>query len=112
MDDLAPHAVGCIMIVPLLTGSGMRMKILDAAALSLPLVSTSVGAEGLDFQNGESCLIGDSPEEFASQLQRMLTDEELRESMARKAHDVYLKQYTSSALVEKRRLIYSELLKE
>lgn len=112
VDDLAPHAVGCIMIVPLLTGSGMRMKILDAAALSLPLVSTSVGAEGLDFQNGESCLIGDSPEEFAAQLQRMLTDEELRESMARRAHDVYLKQYTSSALVEKRRLIYSELLKE
>lgn len=109
VDDLLPHATHSIMIVPLLTGSGMRMKILDAAAMSLPLVSTSVGAEGLDFEDSESCMIGDSPEEFASKLLEILTDKDLCESIAKNAHHIYLERYTSSALVDKRRTIYSEL---
>lgn len=110
VDDLAPHAAQCIMIVPLQTGSGMRMKILDAAALSLPLVSTSVGAEGLLFKDGKSCMIGDTPKEFASKLMEILTNNELCKSIAQNAHDVYLEHYTSSALVERRKNIYRELL--
>lgn len=112
VDDLASAASRCIMIVPLLAGSGMRMKMLDAAALSLPMVSTTVGAEGLSFRDGESCLLGDDAECFARQLQRMLDDVQLRESMGRKAHEVYQHHYSVAGLVAVRRGIYASVMQE
>lgn len=112
VDDLAKQIANSIMIVPLLTGSGMRMKILDAAAMSLPFVTTSVGAEGLEFKDGESCLFGDSPETFTHQLERLLTDRDLRESIARSAHQVYTEKYNLSSLIGRRDDIYRKLLTE
>ena len=112
VDDLAASASRCIMMVPLLAGSGMRMKILDAAALSLPIVTTSVGAEGLCFRAGESCLIGDGAEGFAMQLRRMLDDGRLRETVGRKAHEVYLQHYSVERLVAVRRRIYESVMQQ
>lgn len=106
VDDLSEHVSHTLMIVPLLTGSGMRMKILDAAALSVPFVSTSVGAEGLDFSDGESCMIADSASEFAQALVKLMDNHSLRETMARKAHHVFMENYSSKQLVERRKEIY------
>ena len=54
-----------MFIVPLRSGSGVRVKIFNAMAMGLPIVSTSIGAEGLDVVSGEHLLIADDPREFA-----------------------------------------------
>jgi glycosyltransferase involved in cell wall biosynthesis len=64
-------------VVPLRTGAGMRVKILDAWCWGLPIVSTSVGAEGIDVVPGENILIADQSEEFADGLRRVLQDRAL-----------------------------------
>jgi glycosyltransferase involved in cell wall biosynthesis len=106
VDDLSEHVSRTLMIVPLLTGSGMRMKILDASALSVPFVSTSVGAEGLNFSDGDTCMIADSASEFAQALVKLMEDHPLQEAMARKAHHLFKENYSLESLVERRKEIY------
>jgi glycosyltransferase involved in cell wall biosynthesis len=80
-------------IVPLRVGGGTRLKILDAWAMGRAVVSTSIGAEGLDVQDGENALICDDPGEFAEAVTRVLRDRELRLKLERNARrtavDVY-----------------------
>lgn len=106
VDDLSEHVSRTLMIVPLLTGSGMRMKILDASALSVPFVSTSVGAEGLNFSDGDTCMIADGAIDFAKALEKLMNDHSLREAIARKAHHLYKENYSLESLVERRKEIY------
>ena len=106
VDDLSEHLSRSLMIVPLLTGSGMRMKILDAAALSVPFVSTSVGAEGLEFSDGDTCMLADSAIEFAKALEKLMDDYSFRETIARKAHNLFKENYSLESLVERRKEIY------
>jgi glycosyltransferase involved in cell wall biosynthesis len=53
-----------LMLVPLFSGSGTRIKILEGMAAGKPIVSTTIGAEGMDYQKGENILIADSVEEW------------------------------------------------
>jgi glycosyltransferase involved in cell wall biosynthesis len=62
------------MIVPLRIGGGSRLKILEALATGLPVVSTSVGAEGLELSPGRHYLLGDTDEELAAATLKCLTD--------------------------------------
>lgn len=107
LEDIAP---GSIMIVPILTGSGMRMKILEAAAMNIPFVTTSVGVEGLDFKNEESCLVADTPEDFAKALKRLFIDEDLREFIAHNASALWERKYSVKALSEVRDDIYTNIM--
>lgn len=61
-------------IVPLFAGSGMRVKILDGWRLGLPVISTTIGAEGIEYLEGENILIADDPEAFAAAVVRVLRD--------------------------------------
>ena len=63
-----------VLIVPLHAGGGMRVKILDAWSQALPLVSTSIGAEGIDIRDQENILIADAVETFTQSVQRVLGD--------------------------------------
>ncbi|MAS36807.1 MAG: glycosyl transferase family 1 [Anaerolineaceae bacterium] len=66
-----------MMIVPLLAGGGMRVKILNALAQGIPMVSTTIGSEGIKVSHEKDILIADEPAEFAQQCVRLLTDYEL-----------------------------------
>jgi glycosyltransferase involved in cell wall biosynthesis len=66
-----------VFIVPLHSGSGMRVKIVEAWARGLPVVSTKVGAEGLRYIDGENILIADGAEAFAEAVAKVLNDPEL-----------------------------------
>jgi len=82
-DDTRPHwRRAAVAIVPLLEGGGTRLKILEAAACGVPVVSTPVGAEGLDFVAGEEILIGSGGEDFAAAVARLLADAGARRSQA------------------------------
>ncbi len=71
VEDLPSCLRGTTMIVPLTIGSGIRMKILEAANIGVPFVSTSVGVEGLPFINGRDCFIADSPMDFVESIKEL-----------------------------------------
>jgi glycosyltransferase involved in cell wall biosynthesis len=68
-------------IVPLRIGGGTRLKIPESMATGTPVVSTTIGAQGLDLVHGRDVLLGDTVEEFAHETVRMLTDAALRRSV-------------------------------
>jgi glycosyltransferase involved in cell wall biosynthesis len=77
--DLAPeYARAAAAIVPLRAGSGTRIKILEAISYRCPVVSTSIGAEGLSLQPEEHVLIADTPHEFAAACLRVMDDAALQ----------------------------------
>jgi glycosyltransferase involved in cell wall biosynthesis len=63
-------------VVPIRIGGGTRLKIYEAMAMELPMVSTKIGAEGLPVRDGEEILLRDTPGEFAEAVVRLLTDKE------------------------------------
>ena len=69
-----------VVIVPLRMGGGTRLKIFEAMAMGKAVVSTSIGAEGLDLTHGRDLLIADSPESFATSILSLLREPELRRS--------------------------------
>lgn len=100
--DLSEAIHGSIMIVPILSGSGMRMKILEAAAMSMPIVTTSVGVEGLRFKNEISCLVADTPQDFAHAIERLTNDNTLCQRLGETANQVFSAHYSKEALAEVR----------
>ena len=109
VPNLPDVVLGNIMIVPILSGSGMRMKILEAAAMSLPIVTTTVGVEGLDFVDGESCLVADTPADFAAAVKRLCHDLEFRRTLGENANRVFAAKFHPSVLAEQRNHIYQLL---
>ena len=107
VPDLSSALKSTIMIVPILTGSGMRMKILEAAAMSLPIITTTVGVEGLYFKHQESCIIADTPEEFVSAIKLLSENPELRKKIGTNACKVYSEKYSKQALAKLRDSIYN-----
>jgi polysaccharide biosynthesis protein PslH len=69
-----------VVIVPLRIGGGTRLKIFEAMAMKKALVSTSIGAEGLDVTSGKDCLLADDAQSFATAILALLRDPELRRS--------------------------------
>jgi glycosyltransferase involved in cell wall biosynthesis len=65
-----------IMIVPLLSGGGMRVKIVEGMAMQKCIISTSLGAEGINFKDGENIIIANNREEFYDAIERCIKDEE------------------------------------
>lgn len=108
VEHLEDVARGSIMVVPILSGSGMRMKVLEGAALATPIITTTVGVEGINLQNNESCLIADTPEAFARALQRLMSDPDLRLQLCNQAQNLYEHEYSRSALSARRESIWQQ----
>jgi glycosyltransferase involved in cell wall biosynthesis len=78
VDDLRPYlSRAAVVVVPLRLGSGTRLKILESWAMARPVVSTSLGAEGLESIAGRHLLIADDPDQFAAAVLRVLNEPEL-----------------------------------
>lgn len=86
-----------VCAVPLRIGSGTRIKILEAAAMGKAVVSTSLGAEGLDLEDGEEIVIADPPGAFAGAVAELLGDAGRRERLGRAARRRIEKQYSFAA---------------
>jgi glycosyltransferase involved in cell wall biosynthesis len=83
VPDVRPYYNGAtVFIVPLRLGGGTRLKIVEAMAMDLPVVSTTVGAEGLAIHPGENILIADDAASFAESVLRLLRDASLRKQIA------------------------------
>jgi glycosyltransferase involved in cell wall biosynthesis len=84
------------------------MKILEAAALGSPIITTKVGIEGIDMISAS--IVADSPKEFANGLIRLLTQESLRKNLCQAATEIYTEKYSRDSLTKKRENIYNELI--
>lgn len=85
------------VVVPLHFESGTRYKILEAWASGCAVISTSLGAEGLNYVHGKHILIADTPEDFANEVDRVLKDEELRKSLAGNGLELVRSDYSLEA---------------
>lgn len=99
-----------VVLVPLDSGSGTRLKILEAAANARPVVSTRIGAEGQSFADGEDILLTNEVDQaFVDATLRLLADGELRQQMGDAARARVLAKYSWQAQVRKMEEIYQEL---
>lgn len=74
-----------IMLVPLLSGSGLRIKIIEGMAYGKPIVSTAIGAEGIKYTNGKNILIANTANEFSEAVIRLLKNDLVRENLEKEA---------------------------
>jgi glycosyltransferase involved in cell wall biosynthesis len=92
VPDLPPYyRQAAIVVVPVLHGGGTRQQILEAAASGKAIVSTSRGAEGLEFRPGEDLLVADEPAAFASAVIRLLRNEGQRRLLGQRARRLCLR---------------------
>jgi len=84
-DVRIPLAEYAVFICPILSGSGVRVKLLEAFAAGIPVVSTTIGAEGLAGSDGDICALGDSPDDFAAKIVDLFDHPEGAEAMAIRA---------------------------
>lgn len=90
-----------MLAVPLLTGGGVRVKILEAMAMGVPVVSTSIGCEGLDVQHGIHLLVADTPDAFAAACANVLKDEKLADVLAHNARELVQRRYNAQIALKK-----------
>jgi glycosyltransferase involved in cell wall biosynthesis len=84
-DIREPMARYAVFVCPILSGSGVRVKLLEAFAAGIPVVSTRIGAEGLAAKDGEFCALADDPAGFAERVLALLRDPERAAEMAARA---------------------------
>ena len=87
-----------VVVVPLRYGSGTRLKILEAFAHRIPVVSTALGAEGLGVEDGRHLLVAATAEGLADAVHRLLTQPDLRDGIVERAHDHFLERYESGTV--------------
>jgi glycosyltransferase involved in cell wall biosynthesis len=94
VEDPTPYQrQTAVMVVPLLAGGGMRVKILNALASGIPIVSTTLGCEGIAVTPGKDILIGDTPEEFATAVLSLLNDGNLAKQVADQGRRTVVEKY-------------------
>lgn len=101
VDDVRDYyAQADLVVVPLRVGGGTRIKILEAMMFERPVVSTTIGAEGLDFVPDEEIIIADDPTSFAHACARLLNEAALRQKIARNGRAAVLAKYERTAVQE------------
>lgn len=110
VSNTKQYLQGTIMIVPILVGSGIRMKILEGATLGIPMVTTSVGVEGIEIEDGVHCSIADTPELFVEKI-CALRDQNLQQKYIDNFQNFVTKRYSIDSLCNNRKNIYDEILK-
>lgn len=101
---------GKVAIVPLLAGSGMRIKLLEYLAWGMAIISTSIGAEGIEIKNEKEMLLADDAESFAAGVVYLLDDKEGRETMQRAARRFFEMNFDNTKLGKEILQFYATLV--
>ena len=101
-----------IMIVPLLSGSGMRVKIIQGIAFGKTIISTTIGAEGIEYTNGENILIADTPQQFLSAIKKCLNDKTFAEQIGQAAQLLIKEKYSNETIGKSVTEFYGQLIKK
>jgi glycosyltransferase involved in cell wall biosynthesis len=102
VEDVEPYfSRSRVMVVPIRSGSGMRVKILDGLARRLLTVTTSIGCEGIDVVPGTHLLVGDTPAEFAGLVTRALKDDVLANTVTKAGRELVVEKYGMPVIADR-----------
>ncbi|MGZ3883177.1 MAG: glycosyltransferase family 4 protein, partial [Bacteroidia bacterium] len=99
-----------VMLVPLLSGSGLRIKIIEGMAYGKAIVSTSIGAEGIPVTHGKNILTADDAEQFSKAVISLLTDDALRKKLEKGALELACEEFDNKKVVQKLVEFYKSVL--
>jgi glycosyltransferase involved in cell wall biosynthesis len=100
-DIREPLAECAVFICPILSGSGVRVKLLEAFSAGIPVVSTRVGAEGLARKDGELCWLADDPREFAERVLRVFANPDEAAAMAMRARAEVVEKWDMAVITQR-----------
>ena len=110
VEDVRPYfAKSAVFVCPLRSGSGMQAKILEAMAMCVPVVTTSIGSEALEATEGRDIIVADNARKFAQEVVRLLRNKELRQSVAQNARNLVEEKYGWSSVVKRFDMIYENI---
>lgn len=110
VPDLQPYFErATLMAVPVRAGSGMRVRILEALARGIPIVTTTTGVEGIDAVDGKHLLVADTPSEFAAAIVRLLKDSTLRASLIQNGRRLAEEKYDWQVVLPRLESVYQSL---
>jgi glycosyltransferase involved in cell wall biosynthesis len=101
-----------IMLVPLLSGGGMRIKIIEGMAMQKVIISTRIGAEGIDITPEQDILIADTPQEFITQIKRCFEDTALKEKLSNNAIKTVKMHYDWQHITQKTMEFYHRVIQQ
>ena len=111
VPDLRPHlAEAAALVVPLRLGGGTRLKIVEGMAMGKAIVSTTLGAEGIEAAPGRDLLIEDEPEAFADAVNRLLADPGLAARIGQSARQLAVQRYSWSGAAQALEEFYGQIL--
>lgn len=99
-----------IMVVPLLSGSGIRIKIIEAMSIGKPVIATTIAAEGLMYENGKNIIIADTPEEFALAVKHCLENPEYCNEIGYQASQLIATKYDVNNIAKEITSYYEQIL--
>ena len=109
VPDVRPfYRKAWLQIVPLRIGGGTRLKIVESLAMGTPVVSTIIGAQGLDLQHGHDILLADSSEDFALETARALLDAQIRNNLERNGLTTVQSRFSWTTLGRQLSAIYEQ----
>lgn len=100
-----------VMLVPLFSAGGMRVKIIEGMAMGKCIISTTVGAEGIDHTPGKNILIADTAAAFTEQIDMVLADPELADTIGKNAMELVRARHTNANIIKELVAFYASLLK-
>ncbi len=98
-----------IYLCPLRVAAGVRNKLLEAMACAMPVVTTRLGAEGLNVQHGREVLFAETPDEFSQSVQKLMASPELRKHLGQNGRQYVLKYHQNDVLGKKLEALYQRL---
>ena len=107
-DAVAFRAEHGTMLVPLLSGSGLRIKIIEGLAEGLPIISTTIGAEGIAVTDTKDIMLADTAEAFANAILHMAKDQALSSQIGKNAATLAAKNYQNSTIIKDLVQFYSQ----
>ncbi len=100
-----------ILIVPIFSGSGIRIKIIEGMATGKTIISTTVGAEGIGYTRDHDIFIADTPAEFIHCISNCVENKVLSETIGRNARDLVLTEYNRELIISKLTGFYQKIRK-
>jgi len=110
VPDVRPYLQGAeVVVVPIRMGSGTRLKVVEGLAMGRPVVSTTLGCEGVNVRDGEHLLIGDTAAAFAMQIVHLFEHPEVGEALGRAGRQLTEREYSWDYAGERLEQVYQQL---
>jgi glycosyltransferase involved in cell wall biosynthesis len=107
IENLETVFSSSLLIVPIRIGSGMRLKIIEAVNLGVPFITTTIGVEGLNFENNKECIIADSAEDFGKGICSIANQESRQKQMTVNASTKLDTEFSFKSAIKKRLDFYN-----